>query len=303
MRCCFWRLRLFFLTSRVLFAQLTHLWTLLSHIISHNYKGQLCADRRRSRAGRVEDSGGLGGRNRALRSRRRPGRQGVGRPKWSVLQNRTASPPGQGLFREPGAVARPGSERTAPARGPAWPCWPPPRCWPWPRPRRPRPRSGAPPSPPRTWALAPSAATTPRATPRLTAATPPSSPTTTSRSAPLTTPSGLSSWQPRVYKSLPPASSPTPTPSSSCWAPPLSLSPTALPDQAALAGSGLDRHLLDRRHRRQRQAHLPHRARRAHRAGRDRQRAVPDRPRLDRPGQHRRLRHHRLQDRGLPRRQ
>ena len=48
--------------------------------------------------------------------------------------------PGQGLFREPGAVARPGSERTAPARGPAWPCWPPPRCWPWPRPRRPRPK-------------------------------------------------------------------------------------------------------------------------------------------------------------------
>ena len=139
MRCCFWRLRLFFLTSRVLFAQLTHLWTPLSHIISHNYKGQLCTDRRRSRAGRVEDSGGLGGRNRALRSRRRPGRQGVGRPKWSVLQNRVSSPPGQGLFREPGAVARPGSERTAPARGPAWPCWPPPRCWPWPRPRRPRP--------------------------------------------------------------------------------------------------------------------------------------------------------------------
>ena len=49
-----------------------------------------------------------------------------------------SSPPGQGLFREPGAVARPGSERTAPARGPAWPCWPPPRCWPWPRPRRPQ---------------------------------------------------------------------------------------------------------------------------------------------------------------------
>ena len=34
---------------------------------------------------------------------------------WSVLQNRASSPPGQGLFREPGAVARPGSERTAPA--------------------------------------------------------------------------------------------------------------------------------------------------------------------------------------------
>ena len=67
-----------------------------------------------------------------------------------MRQNRTASPPGQGLFREPGAVARPGSERTAPARGPAWPCWPPPRCWPWPRPRRPRPRSGARPSPPST---------------------------------------------------------------------------------------------------------------------------------------------------------
>ena len=48
---------------------------------------------------------------------------------------------------------------------------------------------------------------------------------------------------------------------------------------------------------------LPHRARRAHRAGRDRQRAVPDRPLLERPGHHRRLRHHRLQDRGLPRRQ
>ena len=30
-----------------------------------------------------------------------------------MRQNRTASPPGQGLFREPGAVARPGSERTA----------------------------------------------------------------------------------------------------------------------------------------------------------------------------------------------
>ena len=59
---------------------------------------------------------------------------------WIVLQNRASSSPGQGLFREPGAVARPGSERTAPARGPAWPCWPPPRCWPWPRPRRPRPK-------------------------------------------------------------------------------------------------------------------------------------------------------------------
>ena len=32
-----------------------------------------------------------------------------------MLQNRVSSPPGQGLFREPGAVARPGSERTAPA--------------------------------------------------------------------------------------------------------------------------------------------------------------------------------------------
>ena len=61
-------------------------------------------------------------------------------------------------------------------------------------------------------------------------------------------------------------------------------------------GLAFYRPLLDRRHRRQRQAHLPHRARRAHRAGRDRQRAVPDRPLLDRPGQHRRLRHHRLQD-------
>ena len=39
---------------------------------------RLCTDRRRRRAGRVEDSGGLGGRNRAVRSRRRPGRQGVG---------------------------------------------------------------------------------------------------------------------------------------------------------------------------------------------------------------------------------
>ena len=40
---------------------------------------------------------------------------------WIVLQNRASSSPGQGLFREPGAVARPGSERTAPARGPACP--------------------------------------------------------------------------------------------------------------------------------------------------------------------------------------
>ena len=263
----------------------------------------MCTDRRRSRAGRVEDSGGLGGRNRALRSRRRPGRQGVGRPKWSVRQNRTASPPGQGLFRAPGAAARPGRERTAPARWPAWPCWPPPRCWPWPRPRRPRPRSGAPPSPPRTRATAPSAATPPRATPRLSAATPPSSPTTTSRSAPLTTPSGLSSWQARVYKSLPPASSPTPTPSPSCWAPPLSLFPAALPSKAALAGSGLLPASPGPPAPTSASGSSPHRARRAHRAGRDRQRAVPDRPLLDRPGQHRRLRHHRLQDRGLPRRQ
>ena len=71
----------------------------------------------------MEDSGGLGGRNRALRSRRRPGRQGVGRPKWIVGRRPAPSPPGQGLFRAPGAVARPGS-------GPAWPCWPLPRCWP-----------------------------------------------------------------------------------------------------------------------------------------------------------------------------
>ena len=72
---------------------------------------------------------------------------------WSVLQNRASSPPGQGLFREPGAVARPGSERTAPARGPAWPCWPPPRCWPWPRLRRPRPRRSPSPAtaPPGRW--------------------------------------------------------------------------------------------------------------------------------------------------------
>ena len=152
-------------------------------------------------------------------------------------------------------------------------------------------------TPPRTRATAPSAATPPRATPRLSAATPPSSPTTTSRSAPLTTPSGLSSWQARVYKSLPPASSPTPTPSPSCWAPPLSLFPAALPSKAGAgrvwpstglswtAGTDVSVRLIARHH-----------ARRAHRAGRDRQRAVPDRPRLDRPGQHRRLRHHRLQD-------
>ena len=76
------------------------------------------------------------------------------------VQNWVSSPPGQGLFRAPGAAARPGRERTAPARWPAWPCWPPPRCWPWPRPRRPRPRSGAPPSPPATSAAASSAAAT-----------------------------------------------------------------------------------------------------------------------------------------------
>ena len=81
------------------------------------------------------------------------GTSGSGRPTSCVRQTRTASPPGQGLFREPGAVARPGSERTAPARGPAWPCWPPPRCWPWPRPRRPsRRRSPSPATaPPGRW--------------------------------------------------------------------------------------------------------------------------------------------------------
>ena len=46
--------------------------TIVTHYC-YNYKGQFCTDRRRSRAGRVEDSGGLGGRNRAVRSRRRPG--------------------------------------------------------------------------------------------------------------------------------------------------------------------------------------------------------------------------------------
>ena len=42
----------------------------------------MCGPAGGSRAGRVEDSGGLGGRNRAVRSRSMPGRQGVGRPKW-----------------------------------------------------------------------------------------------------------------------------------------------------------------------------------------------------------------------------
>ena len=113
---------------------------------------------------------------------------------WSVLQNRASSPPGQGLFREPGAVARPGSERTAPARGPAWPCWPPPRCWPWPRPRRPRPRSGAPPSPPPTSAAASSVAAT--AFRPGDAAAPPSSPKTASPTTPPTTTSPCSSSAP-----------------------------------------------------------------------------------------------------------
>ena len=45
-----------------------------------------------NRAGRVEVSGGLGGRNRAVRSRRRPGRQGVGRPKWIVCRRPEPSP-------------------------------------------------------------------------------------------------------------------------------------------------------------------------------------------------------------------
>ena len=61
---------------RVVFAQLTHIWTPLPHIICDDYKGHLYTDRRRSLAGRVEDCGGLGGRNRAVRSRRKPGRQG-----------------------------------------------------------------------------------------------------------------------------------------------------------------------------------------------------------------------------------
>ena len=94
------------------------------------------------RAGRVEDSGGLGGRNRAVRSRRRPGRQGGGRPEMQECSSEpdVSSPPGQGLFREPGAVARPGSERTAAARA-GLPDGHPVRRrrhrgrWPWPRTR------------------------------------------------------------------------------------------------------------------------------------------------------------------------
>ena len=65
--------------------------------------------------------GGLGGRNRAVRSRRRPGRQGVGRPKWSVRQNRTASPPG----RNRGAGGRPSTRivlRRPPPDGRAFLC-------------------------------------------------------------------------------------------------------------------------------------------------------------------------------------
>ena len=72
----------------------------------------MCADRRRSRAGRVEDSGGLGGRNRALRSRRRPGRQGVGRPKWIVGRRPAPSPPGQN--RGPAVYERRAPPRIAP---------------------------------------------------------------------------------------------------------------------------------------------------------------------------------------------
>ena len=66
---------------------------------------RLCTDRRRRRAGRVEDSGGLGGRKRAVRSRSRTGRQGAGRGKTEI---ECASEP-DGLAA--GAAALPGARR------------------------------------------------------------------------------------------------------------------------------------------------------------------------------------------------
>ena len=67
-----------------------------------------------SRAGRVEGSGDLGGRNRAVRSRRRPGRQGSGRPKWIVCRRPAPSP---------GARNRGPAGRTSRRRhGPPRPC-------------------------------------------------------------------------------------------------------------------------------------------------------------------------------------
>ena len=66
------------------------------------------------------------------------------------------------------------------------------------------------------------------------------------------------------------------------------------------------RHQHQRRRRplqRRQRHHRHHRARRSDRAHGHGQRDHRDQPLLERPGQHRRLRHHRLQDRGLPQRQ
>ena len=49
-------------------------------MLPYNYRGELYAGRR-GWVGRVEGSGGLRGRNRAVRFRSMPGRQGEGRPK------------------------------------------------------------------------------------------------------------------------------------------------------------------------------------------------------------------------------
>ena len=114
-----------------------------------------------SRAGRVEDSGGLGGRNRAVRSRRRPGRQGVGDRHLVCFRTGRPRRRGRGSSESPAPLrGREANARPRPAGlpGPAGRC----RAagGPWPRPRRPRPRSGAPPSPPATSAPASSAAAT-----------------------------------------------------------------------------------------------------------------------------------------------
>ena len=67
-------IRLVFLTIRVVFALIPHKRAQLSYLICHDYKGQFCTDRRRSRAGRVEDFGHLDGRRRVRGALRRNAR-------------------------------------------------------------------------------------------------------------------------------------------------------------------------------------------------------------------------------------
>ena len=141
-------------------------------------------------------------------------------------------------------------------------------------------------------------------------------------------PSGLSRQQPAGPPGstspgpLPPAPAAPPSPATRSRSPPMAApaGPTSSPTPQQYhhhlrAHRAYRRHhapLPRLRHQRQRRGtasnvdsdhHRHHRARRSDRPHGHGQRDHPDQPLLERPGQHRRLRHHRLQDRGLAQRE